>query len=155
MRFCQINTTVVQSRSIKMGWLWTKRDFVARKTYLKFPQNFLVRAVNICDMHISDVPECLWTCWEKLTLYQSFVSEHQIFLFENCCLGKKRRSKVVGAFRKFGGWGAQTFSDRYKSTFTWDPKWTQTGLKSQTALKCRSIYMAIYIEISLGYLSKQ
>ena len=42
-----------------------------------------------------------------------------------------------------------------KSTFTWDPKWTQNGLKSQTALKCRSIYMAIYIEISLGHLSKQ
>ena len=31
----------------------------------------------------------------------------------------------------------------------------QTGLKSQTALKCRSVYMAIYIEISLRHLSKQ
>ena len=30
-------------------------------------------------------------------------------------------------------------------TFTWDPKWTQTGLKSQTALKCRFVYMAIYL----------
>ena len=36
-----------------------------------------------------------------------------------------------------------------KSTFTWDPKWTQTALKS------RSVYMAIYIEISLWHLSKQ
>ena len=43
----------------------------------------------------------------------------------------------------------------FKSTFTWDPKWTQTGLKSQTALKSRSVYMAIYIEISLRHLSKQ
>ena len=34
-------------------------------------------------------------------------------------------------------------------------KWTQTGLKSQTALKCCSIYMAIYTEISLQQLSKQ
>ena len=34
------------------------------------------------------------------------------------------------------------------------PKWIQTGLKSQTALKCRSVYMAIYMEISLQ-LSKQ
>ena len=42
-----------------------------------------------------------------------------------------------------------------KSTFTWYPKLTQTGLKSQTALKCRSIYMAIYMEISLRQLSKQ
>ena len=42
-----------------------------------------------------------------------------------------------------------------KSTFTWDRKWTQTGFKSQTALKCRSIYMTIYIEIWLRQLSKQ
>ena len=42
-----------------------------------------------------------------------------------------------------------------KSTFTWDPKWTQTGLKSQTALKYRSVYMAIYMEIWLQQLSKQ
>ena len=31
----------------------------------------------------------------------------------------------------------------FKCTFTWDPKWTQTVLKSQTAVKCRSVYMAI------------
>ena len=42
-----------------------------------------------------------------------------------------------------------------KSTFTWDPKWTQTVLKSQTALKCRSVYMAIYMETSLRQLSRQ
>ena len=37
MRFCQINTTmVVQSHPIKMGRLWTNRDFAARKTYSNF-----------------------------------------------------------------------------------------------------------------------
>ena len=43
----------------------------------------------------------------------------------------------------------------HKSTFTWDPKWTQTSLKSQNALKCLSVYMAIYMEISKRQLSKQ
>ena len=37
-----------------------------------------------------------------------------------------------------------------KSTFTWDPKWTQTGLKSQTTLKCRSVYMVIYMRFHCG-----
>ena len=37
----------------------------------------------------------------------------------------------------------------YKSTFTWYKKWTQT------ALKCRSVYIAFYMEISLRKLSKQ
>ena len=32
---------------------------------------------------------------------------------------------------------------------------SQTGLESQTSLKCRSVYMAIYMEISLRQLSKQ
>ena len=27
--------------------------------------------------------------------------------------------------------------------FTWDPKWTETGLKSQTTLKSRFVYMVI------------
>ena len=34
-------------------------------------------------------------------------STNQIFLFENCCLGKKRRSKVAGTFRKLLEWGAE------------------------------------------------
>ena len=29
--------------------------------------------------------------------------------------------------------------------FTWNPKWTQTGLKSQTALKSNFVYMAVSI----------
>ena len=56
-------------------------------------------------------------------------------------------------------------------TFTWDPEWTQTSLKSQTTLKSQSIYMAIslwptlrlspfkncsiYMAISVQQLSKQ
>ena len=56
----------------------------------------------------------------------------------------------------FGAWCVSNSLKREtKSTFTWYPKWTQTGLKSQTALKCRSVYMAIYMEISLQQLSKQ
>ena len=42
-----------------------------------------------------------------------------------------------------------------KSKFTWDPKWTQTGLKSQNALKCCSVYMAIYVKITLRQFFKQ
>ena len=53
-----------------------------------------------------------WTCWEKITFDQSFVSKHQILSFENCILGKKRKSKVVGTFQKFRMWGAETFSDQ-------------------------------------------
>ena len=62
--FYQINATKnVQSCPIKMGRLWTKRDFVARKTYLKFPQIFSTRTVNICDMHKSD-----WCFWVSLDM---------------------------------------------------------------------------------------
>ena len=46
-------------------------------------------------------------------------------------------------------------ASQFMSTFTWDPKWTQTALKSQTTLKCCSAYVAIYLEISLQQLSKQ
>ena len=35
------------------------------------------------------------------------------------------------------------------------PEVNSNGLKSQTALKCRSVYMAIYMEISLRQLCKQ
>ena len=55
-----------------------------------------------------------WKHWEKLTFDLSFVSKHQIFLFVNYRLGKKRRSKVMGTFRKFLEWGAETSSNQYK-----------------------------------------
>ena len=45
----------------------------------------------------------------------------------------------------------QDYLQTSNSTFTWDPKWTQTGLRSKTALKY-SVYMAIYMEISLQQL---
>ena len=59
----------------------------------------------------ADVSACSWTHLEKITFNQSFVFKHQIFSFENCCLDKKRRSKVVGTFQKFWGWGAETFTE--------------------------------------------
>ena len=95
MHFCQINATkVVQSRPIKMGWFWTRRDFVATNTYLKFPQIGISQQISVRSTNQKDVSDYPLTCWEKLTFNQSFVSKHQIFSFENCCLGKKRRSKV-------------------------------------------------------------
>ena len=42
-----------------------------------------------------------------------------------------------------------------RSTFKWYVKWTQTGLKSETTLKCCSVYMTFYMDISLLQLSKQ
>ena len=48
-----------------------------------------------------------WTCWEKLTFDQSFLSKHQIFSFENFCLSKKRSLKVMGHLENLwvgGGW---------------------------------------------------
>ena len=51
-----------------------------------------------------------WTCWEKITFDQGFVSKHKILSFGNWILGKKK-SKVVGTFQKFWIWGAETFSD--------------------------------------------
>ena len=63
----------------------------------------------------TDVSAYPWKRWEKITFDQSFVSKHQTFSFENCCLGKKRRSKVVGTFHKFWGWGTETFSEQSKA----------------------------------------
>ena len=51
---------------------------------------------------------------KKITFDQSFVSKHQIFSFENCCLGKKTRSKVVGTFQIFWVWGTETFNVQSK-----------------------------------------
>ena len=68
----------------------------------------------------ADVSAYPWTRWEKITFDQSFVSKHQTFSFENCCLGKKRRSKVVGTFHKFWGWGTETFSEQSKTQTSCD-----------------------------------
>ena len=61
-----------------------------------------------------------WTCWEKVTFDQSFVSKHQIFLFGNFCLDKKRRSKVVGTFKKIWGWETETFNVKSKTQASCD-----------------------------------
>ena len=61
-----------------------------------------------------------WTHWEKLTFDQSFISKHQNFSYENCHLDNKRRSKIVGTFRKYLEWGAETFSDWSKTHTTYN-----------------------------------
>ena len=69
----------------------------------------------------TDVSAYPWTHhWEKITFNQSFISKHQIFSFEKCHLGEKRRSKVVGTSKKFWGWGTETFSDQSKTQISCD-----------------------------------
>ena len=68
----------------------------------------------------TDVSSYPWTRWEKITFDQSFVPKHQIFSFENCCLGKKGTSKVVGTFQKFLDWGTETFSVQSKTQTSCD-----------------------------------
>ena len=112
MCFCQINTTkVVQSCPTNMGQLWTKRDFLATKSYLKF---FLPKEYQSVTITVT-ISVYTWTCWKKLTFDHSFISKHQVFLFENCCLGKKRWSNVMGTFKNLLGWGAETFKDQSKT----------------------------------------
>ena len=62
---------------------------------------------------------------------------------------KMRQEDYLFILEKCFTWG------KSKCTFTWDAKGTQTGLKSQTALRFRSAYMAIYMEISLRRLAKR
>ena len=49
----------------------------------------------------TDVSAYPWRGWGKITFNKSFVSKHNLFLFENCCLGEKSW-QVVGKFEKFG-----------------------------------------------------
>ena len=94
MCFCQINTAkIVQSHPIKMGRLWTKRDFVARKI-------FPARTVTICDMHKSNSGFCTsLDMLGEINFQLKLFLKTSFFLFENCCLGKKIRVKVMGTFR--------------------------------------------------------
>ena len=41
----------------------------------------------------TDVSVYPWTCYEKITFDQSFVSKDQIFSFENCRLGKEKEGQ--------------------------------------------------------------
>ena len=82
-----------------------------------------VRTITNCDMHKSNSGFCtsLNTSGEinfRSKLRLKTTSTYQIFLFGNCCLGKKRRSKVVWTFTKFLEWGAETFSDWSKAQTT-------------------------------------
>ena len=58
----------------------------------------------------TDVSGYPWTHWQKITFDQSFVSKHQNISFENCRLGRKTTSKVVGILQKFEGWEIESFS---------------------------------------------
>ena len=107
MCFCQTNSTkVVQSRAIKMRRLWTKRDFVARNTYLKFPQIFTTRAVNICDKH--KAKRCFWVSLDMLgeiNFQSKLYLRASIFFVWKLSSRQKRRLKVVGHSENFWGWG--------------------------------------------------
>ena len=112
MRFCQINTTkVVQSHPIKMGQLWTKRDFVAGKNYSNFSD-------QICNQlwlwHKSNIqwflPHHLWTNREKLTFDQSFVSKtstNQIFFIRELSIRQGKKVKGPGVIYKISEVGSR------------------------------------------------
>ena len=70
----------------------------------------------------ADVSAYPWTHLEKITFDESFVfNKHQIFSFEICCLGKKRKSKIMGTFQKFWGWGTELSVSnlKHKHLVTW------------------------------------
>ena len=78
---------------------------------------------------------------EALAFDENFIATpHQVTLREKILfLGVL--SVFLFFFFVFAFWAIETTMSR----FTWEPKWTQTNFKSQTALKCRSVYMAIYM----------
>ena len=116
MHFSQINTTkVVQSCPIKMRQLWTKRDFVARKTYSNSP----ARTVTICDMHKSNSGFCtsLDTLGES-NFQSKLCLKTSNFSISKLLFRQKNKVKGCGTFRKFLEWGAETFSDQSKTQKT-------------------------------------
>ena len=79
---------------------------MARKTYLKFPQIFPVRIVNTCDMHKSNVFLSISLDIMGEVNFQSKLRlRTSIFFHLKTVLWAKKRLKVVGTFKKFGGWG--------------------------------------------------
>ena len=52
--------------------------------------------------HQTNVSAQPWTCWEKITFNQGFVSKHKILSFENRILGKKKSRRSWGHFKNFG-----------------------------------------------------
>ena len=83
-----------------------KRQFCGQK---KLSLISLARTVTICDMYKSI----------RMFLHIP-VSKCQFFSFENYCLGKKTRAKIVGTFKKFWGWGTETFSVQSKTQTSCD-----------------------------------
>ena len=91
------------------------------------------------------------TLLKKINILTTLPSNHSYPIFAGVPVLK------VTSYHNYEMHGEHSDSDTIvvRSHTGWDPKWTQAGLKSQTALKYCSIYMAIYMEISLGRLSKQ
>ena len=103
---------------VDIGSILNKERFCLEKLKcLKCPQIFPARTVNVCDMHKSN--RCFWVSLDMLgeiNFWSKPLSQSIRFFCLKTCLGKKkRRLKGVGAFRKFGGWGTETFSDQSKS----------------------------------------
>ena len=81
------------------------------------------RAVTNCDMHKSNSCFCTFLNTQgeinfQLKLGLKTTSTNQIFLFENCQSGKKKKAKVTGTFRKFLEWEEETFGDQSKTQTT-------------------------------------
>ena len=90
----------------KWGDFWAKRNFAARKTYLKFPQIFNDRTVNICGMHKSK--RCFWVSLDmlgELNFQSKLRLKASNFFVWKLSFRQKRRLKVVGHLENFVGWG--------------------------------------------------
>ena len=77
----------------------------------KLIQIFPPRTVTICEMLKSNRYFCTLDMLGEINFRSKLHLKTLNFLSENCCLGKKRRSKVMETFRKFREWWEETFSD--------------------------------------------
>ena len=70
------------------------------------PQIFPTTTVNICDMHKSN--RCFWVSLDMLgqiNFWSKLCLRAPNFILSRLSFTQKGRSKVVGTFRKLGGWG--------------------------------------------------
>ena len=138
---CVCTHEIMRFIIMKIRWKW-KKDYIDttyrprsrhRHKYSKCKNCLSMILLTCIKQHLSNI----WRpIYGKVKQQWGLVGKKGLFMKKTCIL-------------------TSPFSSSTESTFTWDPKWTQTGLKSQTTLKCRSAYMAIYMEISLQQLSKQ
>ena len=95
-----------------------KMKFFCKK---KLIQVSPARTVTICGMHKSNRCFCIFLdlLGDNNFWYQSFISKYEIFSFQNCCLGEKRRSKVVKTFQKFLETETFLTNLKHKHLVTW------------------------------------